>query len=318
MEDVPQTRYNFPGKKALVTGAGKGIGLAIAKALHEAGCHVAAISRTASDLDDLSELLGGDRIVTASADMSDAGAMEAAVLRCVEEMQGIDFLVNNAGVALNAPLLEASVEDFQRTLQVNLVAAFVATQIVGRTMIEQGGGGAIVNVSSQCGSVAFPSHAAYCCSKAGMDMLSKMTSLELGPYGIRCNSVSPTVVLTRMGRENWADNARAMPLLDRTPLGRLAEVREVVEPVLFLLSDSAGMISGGVVPLEGGLLSSCTLRTTPIQTSVCEPPPESHRTDGSQMAGSQPPLGSHRSMGSQLPPASQRTTGSLQPPGSHG
>merc|ERR1712224_332228 len=121
-------------------------------------------------------------------------------------------------------------------------------------------GGAIVNVSSQASMVALPMHTSYCTSKAGLDMLTKMTALELGQHGIRCNAVNPTVVMTEMGRQNWGSEEKAAPMLNRIPLRRFAEVEEVVDPVLYLLSKSSGMVNGAVLPIEGGLLGTCTLK----------------------------------------------------------
>eukprot|EP00927_Polykrikos_kofoidii_P040335 TRINITY_DN34501_c0_g1_i1.p1 TRINITY_DN34501_c0_g1~~TRINITY_DN34501_c0_g1_i1.p1 ORF type:complete len:280 (+),score=57.92 TRINITY_DN34501_c0_g1_i1:91-930(+) len=243
---------DFAGKRAVVTGAGKGIGRAIAEALRHAGCKVCALSRTASDLASLEGVEG------ITVDLGDAAAVEKAMSDALELLGGIDYLVNNAGVALNAPLLETKLVDFETTMNVNARAALLCTQVAARRMIEDGVKGSIVNVSSQAGVVAMPRHTGYCMSKAAMDMLTKMTALELGPQGIRCNSVNPTAVMTDMGRTYWGDDEKAGPLLDRIPLQRFAELREVVEPVIFLLSSSAGMINGGSLPIEGGLISSCT------------------------------------------------------------
>merc|ERR550537_1205894 len=247
--------FNFAGKRAVVTGAGKGIGHDLAAALHAAGAHVHAISRTQADLDALQGELK-ERVSIFAADLNDADQVKAAM----EAAGDIDMLVNNAGVAMNAPLLEATVEQWDTTMQVNLRASLVATQVAAKSMIARGVKGSIVNVSSQASLVALPDHAAYCTSKAGMDMLTKMSALELGPKGIRCNAVNPTVVLTAMGKANWSDPVKAGPMLNKIPLGRFAEVEDVVHPVLFLLSDACGMVTGSVMPIEGGFASTATLK----------------------------------------------------------
>ncbi|CAK0882321.1 unnamed protein product [Prorocentrum cordatum] len=251
--------FDFTGKRAVVTGAGKGIGHDLVLALHACGAHVHAVSRTRADLDALRAELaeaGDARLTTFAADLGNAEEVRAAL----EAAGDIDLLVNNAAVALNGPLLEMSVESWDATMAVNLRACFVATQVAGKSMRDRGVKGSIVNVSSQASLVATPEHAAYCASKAGLDMLTKMSALELGPYGIRCNAVNPTVVLTAMGRANWSDPAKAGRMLSKIPLGRFAEVDDVVRPILFLLSGECGMVTGSLLPIEGGFTSTATLK----------------------------------------------------------
>merc|ERR1719456_2186481 len=172
----------------------------------------------------------------------------------------IDLLVNNAGMALNAPFLEATVSDWDTMMSVNIRAAMLCTQVAAKSMIARGVKGSIVNVSSQASLVALPGHLAYCTTKAALDMVTKMAALELGPHGIRCNAVNPTVVLTAMGKANWSDPAKAAPMLNAIPLGRFAEVEDVVDPILFLLSDASSMLNGSVMPIEGGFASTATLK----------------------------------------------------------
>jgi len=253
--------FNFTGKRVAVTGAGKGIGKAIAEALHASGCEVCAITRTQADLDDLEKTLGKDRLKTIKADLGNAAEAERTMEKCLELMGGLDFLVNNAGIASLAPFLEASASDFTNVMAVNVQAPMICTQVAARWMVKNKVKGSIVNVSSQASIIALPDHTAYCTSKAALDMMTKMTALELGSHGIRCNAVNPTVVMTEMGKMAWGDEKKAAPMLDRIPLDRFAEVNEVVQPVLFLLSDGAGMINGSVMPIEGGLIASCTLKT---------------------------------------------------------
>ena len=138
-----------------------------------------------------------------------------------------------------------------RQLGVNIKAVFNVCQTV---IPKIRNGGSVVNVSSLASSRAFQGHSAYSISKAGVDMLTKSLALELGleGRGIRVNSVNPTVILTRMGRENWSDPAKAKPLLDKIPMGRFGEVSEVINPIVFLLSDASSFVNGTNMLIEGG------------------------------------------------------------------
>lgn len=239
----------FDGKRALVTGAGKGIGREIVKVLTDCGAHVVAVSRTPSDLDSLKAETGCSTIV---ADITTAeGAKQAA-----EAAGDIHLLVNNAGIARLGAFLDLSVEAFDETIAVNLRAAFVISQVVARGMVARGKGGAIVNVSSQAGIAALAEHAAYCASKAGLDHLTRVMALELGPHQIRVNSVNPTVILTPMGETVWGDPAKGDPMRAKIPLGRFGYPIHVAQAVAYLLSDQSDMITGIVMPIDGGYLVS--------------------------------------------------------------
>ncbi|XP_015275841.1 PREDICTED: L-xylulose reductase isoform X1 [Gekko japonicus] len=240
----------FVGRRALVTGAGKGIGRAVAVALSRAGAHVVALSRTQADLDGLQKECPG--IQTLCVDVGDWEATEAAL----NKVDDIDLLVNNAGIALLQPFLEVTKDAFDRSFSVNLRAALQISQIVARKLIARGAPGAIVNVSSQASQRAVLDHTVYCSTKSALDMLTKTMAQELGPHKIRVNSVNPTVVLTEMGRRNWSDPQKAAAMTSRIPLGRFAEVADVVNSILFLLSDQSNMTTGVVLPVDGGFLVS--------------------------------------------------------------
>ncbi|KAM3921950.1 L-xylulose reductase-like [Leptodactylus fuscus] len=238
----------FTGRRALVTGAGKGIGRSTVRALRAAGAEVIALSRSPEDLESLARECPG--VQTVCVDLGDWSATEAAL----SNIGAVDLLVNNAGVALLQPFLEVTREAFDRSFDVNVRAAILVSQVVARQMIQRGVGGAIVNVSSQASQVALKDHAVYCATKGALDMLTKVMALELGPKKIRVNCVNPTVVMTDMGRANWSDTQKAAPMLNRIPLGRFAEVDEVVHSILFLLSDKSAMITGSCLPVDGGYL----------------------------------------------------------------
>lgn len=233
------------GKRALVTGAGKGIGREIVGLLTKCGAKVVAVSRTKADLDSLAKETGCEAI---AADLVDAGEAK----RAAEAAGPIDLLVNNAGVSIPQPFLEQSVEALDKTMAVNLRAAMVISQVVARGLIARKSGGAIVNLSSQASLVGIADHAAYCASKGALDQLTRVMALELGPHDIRVNCVNPTVTLTPMGKMAWGDPRKSEPMLAKIPLGRFADPPDVAYAVAFLLSDQARMISGIVMPIDGG------------------------------------------------------------------
>eukprot|EP01125_Pyxidicula_operculata_P003448 TRINITY_DN142_c0_g1_i1.p1 TRINITY_DN142_c0_g1~~TRINITY_DN142_c0_g1_i1.p1 ORF type:complete len:251 (-),score=26.39 TRINITY_DN142_c0_g1_i1:45-797(-) len=244
----------FTGKKALVTGAGKGIGKEICLQLAKSGAFVVAISRSEEDLSALKKEIeaAGGSCKTISADLSNTDSAKKAATEAGE----IDLLVNNAGVAKLGPFLELSVEDWDTVLNTNLRSAFIVSQVVARGMVSRGKGGSIVNVSSQASMVGLDRHVAYCSSKGGMDQLTRTMALELGKHNVRVNSINPTVVMTDMGKQVWSAPEVADPMLAKIPLGRFATPLEVADSVLFLLSDKASMINGVMLPVDGGFLSS--------------------------------------------------------------
>jgi L-xylulose reductase len=235
----------FKGKRALVTGAGKGIGLATARLLAERGAEVIALSRTSADLEARKAELGCE---TLTVDLGDLDAAREAVRRALP----IDLLVNNAGITGQHAMVDLTLEEMQRIITVNTLAPFVLTQEVVRDMQRRGVGGAIVNVSSMAALVGLPDHTAYCTSKGALDSMTRAMATELGPLGIRINVVNPTVTLTPMGEKAWADPERRARRLQRIPLGRFATPEDMAEVIAFLLSDAAGMVHGLSMPVDGG------------------------------------------------------------------
>ncbi len=235
----------FAGKSVLVTGAGKGIGRAIAVMAAARGATVVALSRSPDDLAALAQEIG---CRTIAVDLADAEAARAAA----RSAGPVDYLVNNAGITILEPVLETTLEHFDLVHAVNTRAPLIMAQEYARDRIARGLGGAIVNVSSNASWMGWIDHAAYCASKGGLDALSRVMANELGRRGIRVNCVNPTVTLTPMGEFAWSDPHKATPMRDRIPIGRFLRPEEVAETVLYLLSDAASSLNGLTLPVDGG------------------------------------------------------------------
>ncbi|WP_231933261.1 glucose 1-dehydrogenase [Botrimarina mediterranea] len=238
---------DLSGRRALVTGAGKGIGRTIASLLSSCGAEVVALSRTGEDLHSLAEEISCETLVV---DLENP----VAAAQATREAGDIDLLINNAGISIPQSFLGTTIDAFDRTMSVNLRSVLIVSQIVAKGMVERGAGGSIVNVSSQASLVAIADHAAYCASKGALDQLTRVMALELGPHRIRVNAVNPTVTLTPMGEEAWKDPAKRDGMLAKIPLGRFAKPNEIAQAVAFLLSNQSEMINGVTLPIDGGYL----------------------------------------------------------------
>ncbi|KAB7506493.1 L-xylulose reductase [Armadillidium nasatum] len=245
-----QIMEKFQGKRALVTGASSGIGRGIALKLASLGAEVFAVARSEEALKSLEK--EHSNIKTFQLDLTDWDKTR----KTIESILPIHLLINNAGMNLLAPVLEATPEDFDYSFNLNVKAVMNATQVVTKDLISRKQGGRVVNISSIAGQRAIQNHLIYCSTKAAIDMLTKCFALELGPHNIRVNAVSPTVVLTELGRRGWSDPVKANAVKARIPQGRFVEVEEVVNVVIYLLSDESDMINGHSLPIEGGLLIS--------------------------------------------------------------
>ncbi|XP_045212987.2 L-xylulose reductase-like [Mercenaria mercenaria] len=247
--------FDFNGKKVLVTGAGGGIGRALAIALNEAGCKVYALSRTKSTLDSL--VAEHPKIVPIIADVSNWNDTR----RKLEDLEPLDGLVNNAGILEEmCPAIDCPKDNIVTVLNTNLLGAINCAQVVAKKMIDSKVKGSIVNISSVAGIGAFPTNLSYNVSKAGLDMVTKQFALELGPYQIRVNSVNPTLVMTPLVTNLKEGLAYEKVFNARTPMSRVAKVEEIVGPILYLLSDYSSMVSGQMHPVDGGLLSNIAVK----------------------------------------------------------
>lgn len=245
--------FNFASKKYLVTGAGRGLGRAIAKTLSERGSKVYALSLSKGPL----EILVSENpdIVPISANVGNWEELREKL----KDIEVLDGLVNNAAATKDAlrPCFEWTKDLFETAVNVNLLGAINATQVIAKKMVDAKRPGSIVNISSVTSLQAHAQALPYVVSKAGLDMATKQFALELGPYNIRVNSVNPTLVLTDNVKEYIESGIRLDELfLSKTPMKRLPEVSEVVEPILYLLSDQSSMVNGTINIIDGGMMSS--------------------------------------------------------------
>ena len=229
----------------LVTGAAGGIGSAIVRQLTDAGAEVIAADRSIDQLDALAAATG---CRTLAFDLTSQESVRDAL-----ESLDLYGVVNCAGYGgVVAPTVDADIDVFDKVIAINTRGALLVTQYASRTMIRLGKGGAIVNISSQAALVALSGHVSYGASKAALDNITRVAALELGRYGIRVNSVNPTVIMTPMSASYWGRPEIGDPFLKMMPLGRWATPDEIAAPIVFLLSDDAAMITGVSLPIDGG------------------------------------------------------------------
>lgn len=246
-------RFALTGKVALVTGATKGIGFDVCKVLADAGADIAAVGRDAGGLAEVKQAVEalGRKCVAIEADLASTDGPVSAARTALQSFGTIDILVNNAGVALIDNLLDASIEDWDKTMAVNLRAPFLLARELAPKMIAQRAG-KIINISSQAGVVALEGHAAYSASKGGLNMLTKTMTFEWAKHNIQSNAVCPTVILTPMGEQVWGDPAKGKPMLDKLPLGRFGKPQEVADLVLYLASPASDLVCGETILIDGG------------------------------------------------------------------
>ncbi|MDQ7778074.1 MAG: D-threitol dehydrogenase [Paracoccus aminovorans] len=241
--------FSLSGKLAVVTGAASGIGAAIAEGFAAKGARVALLDMNLDTAGARAAALPEARAF--ACDVTDPASIARAVAEVRAAMGEIDILVNSAGIVDLAPAEELADSAWSRTIAVNLTGSFLMAREVGRAMIAAGRGGRIVNLASQAGSVAIEGHVAYCASKFGIIGVTKTLALEWGRHGITVNSISPTVVLTELGRKAW-DGPKGEAMKAQIPAGRFAEPHEIAAAAVFLASDEAAMINGADLLVDGG------------------------------------------------------------------
>jgi len=246
--------FNLSGRRALVTGATKGIGRHAALSLAHAGADLFLSGRDTRELAEVAVEVRalGRRAEAAPADLADVEAVQRLGAAAIDAMGGIDILVNNAGISSPEPFLETTVEAWDATLDVNLRAPYFLAQVVARAMVAAGRGGKIINISSLSGLVAIADHGAYCASKGGLLLATKVMALELGRHNIQVNAICPTVILTPMGERVWSPPEKRDPMLAKIPLGRFGVPYDVSGAIVFLASDASNMITVSEIVIDGG------------------------------------------------------------------
>ena len=251
MSDLPKTpSFRLDGRRAIVTGASRGIGLASAVALAEAGAEVTMIARGDEELRvRASEIRASGYVAQALAlDVGDVDAVEREVMHAGP----FDILVNNAGVSRHRPMLDTRQEDFDHVMSINLRAAYFVAKTVAAGMVEARRRGAILHISSQMGHVGGIDRTVYSASKHAIEGLTKSMAIELGPHGIRVNSIGPTFIRTPLTESTFADPERRAWIERKIKLGRVGELEDVMGAVIFLAGDAAAMITGASLLIDGG------------------------------------------------------------------
>jgi NAD(P)-dependent dehydrogenase (short-subunit alcohol dehydrogenase family) len=246
--------FDLTGKTAIVTGAGRGIGRSIALGIADAGCDVALVSRTESELIELAEEIEkrGRRALVAPCDVTKPTDIERAVEATKQKFGKIDILINNAGITIKKPAELYELEDWNRVIAVNLTGVFLFAQYTGREMIKQRSG-KIINISSIAAKTAITGSVAYCASKGGVDMITKVLACEWAPYGITVNAIGPAYIetpLVAQVKQTRADFEERV--VQRTPLRRLGQPDEIVGAAIFLSSDASSYMTGETIFVDGG------------------------------------------------------------------
>jgi NAD(P)-dependent dehydrogenase (short-subunit alcohol dehydrogenase family) len=251
---APADAFSLDGRSALVTGAGRGLGRAIALELARGGAETWLLARSEADLDEVRAEIAasGGRAHTLPCDVTDA----PAVRRAVDALPRLDILVNNAGSNIPEPFVEVTEAHLDGLLNLNVRAAFLVAQAAVRKMLEDPAraarGGAIVNMSSQMGHVGAPNRTVYCLTKHALEGLTKALAVELAPANIRVNSIAPTFIETPLTAPMFARPEFHRWVHDRIPLGRLGQPGEVAAAVRFLASPAASLITGTSLVVDGG------------------------------------------------------------------
>lgn len=257
--------YALSGRSAIVTGASRGIGAAIARALADAGAAVVINYHTPEEpefghdnradaealVDDITR--AGGRAVIHQAEVSAADQVERLVQRPVDEFGSLDILVCSAGICPFSDFLELTEEIWDRVHQINLKGAFLCSQAAAKIMIEQGRGGRIIGMSSISALVGGGRQVHYTPTKAGMHSLMQSMAISLGPHGITCNSIMPGAIATDINADDWQNPDTRARLGGRIPLGRMGEPADVAAPVVFLASDAARYVTGAGLLIDGGM-----------------------------------------------------------------
>jgi NAD(P)-dependent dehydrogenase (short-subunit alcohol dehydrogenase family) len=248
-------KFDFTGKRVLVTGGTRGIGQAVVRAFHDAGACVAINGRSADSVEKtIAAMSAGERLFAAPGDVGTVRGCEDAVNGAIDALGGLDILVNSAGVGVDLPIEESDESVWDATLNVNLKGAFFCCRAALGALREAGG--CIINIASDAGLMGNPNSSVYCASKGGVVNMTRAMALELAP-GVRVNCVCPGYVDTDMVRRDWIDKADDPQRLERmlcdyAPMKRMADPAEIAASVLYLAADESAFTTGAALQIDGG------------------------------------------------------------------
>jgi len=247
-EPIPRTpSFRLEGRRAVVTGAGRGIGLAAAAALAEAGAQVTLVARTVSEIEAGAQAIGNGA-AAAVLDVSDLAAVEAFFA----SREAFHILVNNAGTNRPKVMWEVSEDDYDAVLDLNVKAAFFVAQGCAKQMVATETPGSLIHMGSQMGHVGGPKRSLYCASKWAIEGLSKSMALDLAPHGIRSNTIAPTFIDTPMTKPFFENREFLTDVLQKIKLGRLGTVEDLMGAIVFLASDASSLMTGTSLIVDGG------------------------------------------------------------------
>lgn len=242
--------FRLDGKRALVTGAGSGIGAAAASALADSGAHVTLVARSPANIDAVAAEIAkrGGKAETHALDVTDTAAVRALV----NESEPFHVLINNAGTNRPKPFGDVSEDDYDAVMDLNVRAAFFVAQAVTTRMVASGTKGSIINISSQMGHVGAPNRTIYCCSKWAVEGLTKAMAMDLAPHGIRVNTLGPTFIETPMTRPFFEKAEFRDSVLTKIKLGRIGQVEDLTGGLIYLASDASSLVTGTSLVIDGG------------------------------------------------------------------